>query len=427
MEAPTGYFDDALNDETMAQSQRAQERSSSTSSENPPLCGSAPLQRPRKSKFMEVNVDGDSGGYSENIAAFLNQPLPNTRSRSSTSSTTQTESDNDSANASGTPVFSLHPRLYSLTLLILIAFPLLFDTRWLGIPGASVIGASAGVIRNSDATEEDGAAKLRQKRADTDTDVCNRWAGQSALVNGTIYLYGGHSTQEPGQKENTWSNDFLTVDLSKDWEISAPSVTGLPQPSGPPAVANGYLWHSYDSLYLYGGIVSDSPPALPDPYSLWEYQIKAGKWVEHSNPKTSAGNNSEPGNQPVMQAGEGAGISIPELGRGYYFAGHYDRYTTPGWSIDTNRTYLKALLEFTFPGHSNDGVEDLAGGKTAGSDGVWRNVTKGGIQDTARFPDRADGSLVYVPGYGEQGMLLSIGGGTEFSFVSFNPKNRVDA
>ncbi|KAL8763066.1 MAG: hypothetical protein Q9184_001026 [Pyrenodesmia sp. 2 TL-2023] len=431
MEAPRGYFDDALNDEMMAQSQRAQDLSSSTASKLPSACGPAPLQGPRKSKFMEVNVDGDSSEYAEDLAAFLHHPSPNTRfntrSRSSTCSTTQTESDSDSVNASGTPIFSLHPRLYSLALLILIAFPLLFDTGWLGIPGTSVIGASAGVIRNSDAIEEDGAGRLRQKRADTDTDVCNRWAGQSALVNGTIYLYGGHSTQEPGQKENTWTNDFLTVDLSKDWEISAPTVQGLPKPSGPPAVANGYLWHTYDSLYLYGGIVSDSPPALPDPYSLWEYQIKAGKWVEHSNPKTSAGNNSEPGNQPVMQAGEGAGISIPELGRGYYFAGHYDRFTTPGWSIDTNRTYLKALLEFTFPGHSNDAVQDLAGGKTAGSDGVWRNVTKGGIQDTARFPDRADGSLVYVPGYGEQGMLLSIGGGTEFSFVSFNPKTGFDA
>ncbi|KAI4187241.1 MAG: hypothetical protein LQ346_005525 [Caloplaca aetnensis] len=431
MEAPTGYFDDAVIDGTMAQSQRAQDQSSTTyRALESPLCEAARLQRPRKSKFMEVDVDGDNDEKSENLAASLHYPLPNirsnARSRSSTCSTTQTESDDDSVSASVTPVFSLHPRLYWLTLLVLIALPLLYNTRWLGIPGTGMIGVSAGVIRNSDAVEEDGAGKRQQKRADTDTDVCSRWAGQSALVNGTIYLYGGHATQQPGQKEDTWTNDFLTVDLSKGWEISAPSVKGLPQPSGPPAVANGYLWNSYDSLYLYGGIVSDSPPAVPDPYSLWEYQIKAGKWVEHSNPKTSTGNNSDPGNQPVMQAGEGAGVSIPELGRGYYFAGHYDHYTTPGWSIQTNRTYLKALLEFTFPGHSNDGVQALAGGKTAGSDGAWRNVTTGGIQDTARFPNRADGSLVYVPGYGERGMLLSIGGGTEFSFVSLSPKPRVD-
>ncbi|KAL9021574.1 MAG: hypothetical protein Q9185_001222 [Variospora sp. 1 TL-2023] len=377
----------------------------------------SPLQQPRRSKFVEVDVDGDNNGNEEDIAALLHRHTLESRSRSSSY---QSEFDGDPQSKSIAPVFSLHPRLYLLTLLLFIGLPLLYDTRWLSMPKTSIIGARAGPIRSSDSMTGHGAGHMRPKRADTVTDVCNRWAGQSALVNGTIYLYGGHSTQEPGQRSGTWSNDFLSIDLSKSWKIADPSVKGLPQPSGPPAVANGYLWNSYDSLYLYGGIVSDSPPAQPDPYSLWEYQIKAERWVEHSNPKTSGGNNSEDGDQPVLQAGEGAGISIPELGRGYYFGGHYDAFTTPGWSISTNRTYLKALLEFTYPGHSNDGVEALAGGETAGSDGVWRNVTRGGIQDTARFPNRADGSLVYVPGYGEQGMLLSIGGGTAESFSQMN-------
>ncbi|KAL8947983.1 MAG: hypothetical protein Q9222_005791 [Ikaeria aurantiellina] len=278
--------------------------------------------------------------------------------------------------------------------------------------GASVIGARAGVIRKTQPEGEKSLPRDLQTRANTDTDVCSRFSAQSALVNGTMYVYGGHSTQEPGQPSGTWTNDFFTVDLSKSWDISAPVVSGLPQPSGPPAVANGYLWNSYDSLYLYGGIVSDTPPAIPDPYSLWEYQIKSAKWIEHQNPKTSSGNNSDTGNQAVLRTGEGAGISIPELGRGYFFAGHSDHFTTAGWSIDIARIYLKSLLEFTFPGYTNDGVKDLAGGKTAGSDGVWRNVTQGGIQDTAKFPSRADGALVYVPGFGAEGMLLSIGGGT---------------
>ena len=75
-------------------------------------------------------------------------------------------------------------------------------------------------------------------------------------------------------------------------------------------------------------------------------------------------------------------------------------------------------MEFTFPGYSNDGVQSLSGGKTASSAGVWRNVTLGGIQDTARFTNRADAVIVYVPGYGVDGILVSMGGGTDESFVS---------
>lgn len=233
-----------------------------------------------------------------------------------------------------------------------------------------------------------------------------------------LYLYGGHSISTAGQSQNTWSNDFLSVALAEGWDISAPKLTGLPQPSGPPAVANGYLWNSYDSLYLFGGIVSDSPPETPDPYSLWEYDIKASAWKQHKNPTTSAGNNSDKGNQPIQQAGEGAGTSVPGLGRGWYFGGHLDHYTTPGWSIQVARQYLKSLVEFTFPGYTNDGVESLRSGNPAGDDGVWRNVTQGGIQDTNSFTYRADGVLVYVPGYGTSGILLSLAGGTNVSFVS---------
>ena len=79
---------------------------------------------------------------------------------------------------------------------------------------------------------------------------------------------------------------------------------------------------------------------------------------------------------------------------------------------------MKSLLEFTFPGYGNDGVQSLSGGKTAGSAGVWRNVTQGGIQDTALFTNRADGVIVYVPGYGVDGILVSMAGGTNESFVS---------
>ena len=301
---------------------------------------------------------------------------------------------------------------------LLITISLLYDTPLLAqaVPG---IGAKAGVINRLKTQKKDlGDSNLLVSRQTTDTNVCSRWSQQSALVNGTIYVYGGHATTTQGQTSNTWNNDFFTIDVTKSWDISAPVVSGLAQPSGPPNISNGYLWNSFDSLFLYGGEFSDTPPATPPPFSLWEYDIASSSWAEHQNPQTSAGNNSDPANQPVQRAAEGAGISVPELGRGFYFAGHLDQFTTPGWSNQIFRVYLKSLLEYTFPGFTNNGVQDLSGGKTADSDGTWRNITQGGIQDTATFPNRADSALVYVPGYGQNGILVSMGGGTNVSFVS---------
>lgn len=303
---------------------------------------------------------------------------------------------------------STRTRLCALAVFMMMLHELPFMNK----AGPTFFGAQASLIRFRE------GEKNTVKRDNSPTDVCNRWSHQSAVVNGTLYVYGGRAISSSGQTDNTWNNNFLSLPLDEGWDISAPKLTGLPQPSGPPAVANGYLWNSYDALYLYGGEVSDTPAKTPDPYSLWEYDIKSSSWSQHKNPKTSAGNNSDGGNQLVQQAAEGAGISVPALGRGWYFGGHLDHYTTPGWSLQVPRQYLKSLMEFTFPSYSNDGVESLSGGKTAGDDGVWRNITEGGIQDTAAFPNRADGVLLYVPGYGQSGIILSLAGGTNVSFVS---------
>jgi len=203
------------------------------------------------------------------------------------------------------------------------------------------------------------------QRADSQTEVCKRWSGQSAIVNGTLYMYGFRTTTDAQQKSDTWTNDFLTLDLTKSWQISSPSLTGLPQPSGPPALSLGYLYSSHNSLWLYGGQYSDNPKAEPGPNSIWEYSIGSKSWVEHADPKSSAGVNAEGDGQSIQRAAEGAGFGVTALGRGWYFGGHLDDFTTEGWSNQIARVYLKSLLEITFPGHSNDAVDSLKDGKKA--------------------------------------------------------------
>lgn len=131
-----------------------------------------------------------------------------------------------------------------------------------------------------------------------------------------------------------------------------------------------------------------------------------------------AGENAAPKGEPVQRSAEGAGFGVSTLGRGWYFGGHLDDFTTAGWSNQIKRVYLKSLIEFTFPGFSNNAVDSLRDGKTAGQDGAYRNITEGGMQETAGFTERADGLLLYIPGYGDEGILLGLTGGVNESFVS---------
>lgn len=176
---------------------------------------------------------------------------------------------------------------------------------------------------------------------------------------------------------------------------------------------------------MYGGEFADNLPGdVPDSYaqpaavSTWKYSISAKKWTEYKDPVTSAGNESTPDGIPVQRAGEGAGLSVPELGISWYFGGHLDQSTSPGWSYMTPRVYLKSMLEFTHPGWSNDAVFALNNKAGAPDEGTYRNITEGGLQATDAFAERADGALVYVPGWGKKGVLIGLAGGDADTFVS---------
>ena len=113
------------------------------------------------------------------------------------------------------------------------------------------------------------------------------------------------------------------------------------------------------------------------------------------------------------RSSEGASTSVAGLGRGWYFGGHLDGYTTQGWSQSVPRVYLDSMIEYTFPGDTNDA---LSSGDDAGSDGAWRNITE--ATGDAGFPERADGILAWIPGFSKQGILVALAGGTSKRFVS---------
>ncbi|KLU92852.1 hypothetical protein MAPG_11818, partial [Magnaporthiopsis poae ATCC 64411] len=312
-------------------------------------------------------------------------------------------------------------RVTMIAMLIAVVLPAFSYNN--GRQKVEVSGADAGVINSPRGQQwgwrqhqdgDQGSAFV--PRANSPTQVCTRWAHQTALLNGTVYIYGGQTKTSPSQETDTWNNNFLTLDLTKSWDTKTPILNGLPQPSGPPKVAMGYLWNDYNNLYLYGGQFADNPFVEPSRSSVWKYSVRGASWTEDQKPVTSSGNNSEPGGVAVQRSAEGAGLSVPELGLSWYFGGHLDLSTTPGWSNQIARVYLKSLLEFTHPGYANTGIDSLRS-KGAGEMGAYRNITKGRIQRQDAFFERADGALVFIPGWGDMGVLIGLGGGTNTTFA----------
>lgn len=98
-------------------------------------------------------------------------------------------------------------RLLFFALLIAVVLPSLSNSPLLKA-GIGPIGAKAGPVGVEFARQH---KTLPQKRQDTDTTVCKRWAGQSAIVNGTVYYYGGRTTTDAQQTSDTWSEWSMSI------------------------------------------------------------------------------------------------------------------------------------------------------------------------------------------------------------------------
>jgi hypothetical protein len=94
-------------------------------------------------------------------------------------------------------------RLIARTIFITALAMYLANTH-LGLkPRGGIVPAAAG-----SAFSNTMSARTLQKRDNSPTNVCKRWSQQSAIVNGTLYLYGGRATLSSDQKSNQWSTDL---------------------------------------------------------------------------------------------------------------------------------------------------------------------------------------------------------------------------
>ncbi|KAI8447109.1 hypothetical protein BY996DRAFT_4593888 [Phakopsora pachyrhizi] len=247
---------------------------------------------------------------------------------------------------------------------------------------------------------------------------CQRWAQQTTVsssgttpssgpLNPTLWIQGGQLKTRPDQSSNTWTNALLSLDLSKPWNTGSPSLSLIRPDSGdprsPPAVSLGALWSSADGqkLYLWGGQFSDNPTVTPGPMNMFEYDTRSGAWSTLSTSGDS-----------VLRPSEGAGAVVPGIGTNsnsmaYYFGGHLDWASVPGWSNSTPRVFLDSLVQFDMGSLSWKNYSDFQPAKTAA-------LASGVSEGTPTI--RADGTLTYVPqvGTSAKGVLVAIGGGRNY-------------
>lgn len=114
------------------------------------------------------------------------------------------EEDEDSNQpTSTTPITHTisNSRLYRAGLFTIVLALMLPIIQMISIAPFSVYGSS---IPRASITSLAERSTLVE-RADSQTDVCKRWSGQSAIVNGTLYMYGFRTTTDAQQKSDTWS------------------------------------------------------------------------------------------------------------------------------------------------------------------------------------------------------------------------------
>jgi hypothetical protein len=82
---------------------------------------------------------------------------------------------------------------------------------------AARFGVWGGTLPRSTIEARAERSLVAEKRQETSsTDACKRWAGQSTVVNGTLYMYGFQKNTSPKDDQNTWSKTYTQEDCKRN-------------------------------------------------------------------------------------------------------------------------------------------------------------------------------------------------------------------
>jgi hypothetical protein len=187
--------------------------------ESSPSPSRLPLRR-RSSVFVEVGLSGDDAILDAKLKRVESRPRLQVRFRSEVE-IYEPEATHTTFDADTSPSFAAHftapsfafpnmPRIFLLTLLLALALPSLHNSP-LFKAGIGPIGAKAGTIRTSLELESRTLREELVRRDNSPVNICTRWSQQTAIVNGTLYIYGGRTKTQASQTSDTWSRVTCTI------------------------------------------------------------------------------------------------------------------------------------------------------------------------------------------------------------------------
>jgi hypothetical protein len=170
--------------------------------------------RRRSSAFVEVGLSGDDAILDAKLKKVESRPRMQVRFRSEIEFH-EPEDKETAFDSDRQPSFATHfaapsfafpsmPQLFLLSLLLALALPSLYNSPFFKA-GISPIGAKAGTIKTSLEPEIRTLPEELVGRDNSPVNICTRWSQQTAVVNGTLYIYGGRAKTQPSQTSNTWS------------------------------------------------------------------------------------------------------------------------------------------------------------------------------------------------------------------------------
>ena len=170
------------------------------------------IPRPN-SAFLEVGLSGEDTIVDSKLSSRDSRPKLQVRFRSKVEilepgavDCSATPPADNPPRPQMSPYFPTLPRLLFLALVIVLVAPSLHSSSLL-IARANPLGRRDGSSRTVESLQgiKREALPEKSKRQNTQTDVCKRWSGQSAVVNGTMYYYSGRATSTSSQATDEWS------------------------------------------------------------------------------------------------------------------------------------------------------------------------------------------------------------------------------
>lgn len=246
-----------------------------------------------------------------------------------------------------------------------------------------------------------GFVKQSSAQLDPVRNFCRRWGHQTAVIDRKLYIDGGFMNYNPlsqyptnytsecqeleGPHEQRTSISRILTPVGQDTglhyhDLDTPGAARMPQlyanltkNATIPSVHGGALWADTVNkrLYLFGGEYYQQPPSPQ--FTLWAYDTIYQQWDSFGSPTQDS----------IAAVSYGAGVSIPELGQGYYYGGWKSSNTMPGWM--DSAVPVTGLVKYSMDlNHfSNNTGPDAIG--------------------------RAEGAMVFIP-IGDGGMLVYFGG-----------------